>query len=76
MVHAIDRRLLLLMDLFEVISEDEFVAETSVTPVLTAAPTAAESAFAEVAGVTKVYCDFCKGYYNEYHFGDIDEPSR
>jgi len=20
-----------------------------------------------------VYCDFCKGYYNEYHFGDIDE---
>jgi hypothetical protein len=62
-------------DLFEEISEEEFAAEQAVgvdvfdNTVDTGRPTSSTP-------TDLVYCNFCKGYYNEYHFGDIDEPSR
>ena len=62
------------MDLFEVISEDEFIAEQGVP-----SDDSHTSPFTDGSGGTspleasegtKVYCKFCKGYYYaEYHHG-------
>lgn len=56
-------------ELFEVIGKDEFDAETSVTPEPRGDILVFQSRRPEDAGVTGVYCEFCKGYYNEYHYG-------
>ena len=53
-------RLTVTDSLFEVISEEEFQAETSV-------PSDDQG---EASEGTMTYCEFCKGYYNEYHYGE------
>jgi hypothetical protein len=52
-------------ELFEVISEDEFVAEQAVGEDLGLVKSGAPPPQQDLT-----YCEFCKGYYNEYHFGE------
>ena len=58
-------------ELFEVISKEEFESSEGDGRRLLGCdlPTPSEDNIL-------VWCEFCKGHYNEYHFGDIDEPSR
>lgn len=59
-------------DLFEVISEEEFTAETNVGEGEGAA--VASDLPQTFSHNSLTYCEFCKGYYNEYHFGrEVDD---
>ncbi len=64
------------MSLFEVISKEEYESE-NVTPVRDMPrPRNVASGVGNDpgTGVTKVWCEFCKGWYiEEYHFGEEDE---
>jgi hypothetical protein len=63
----------LVMDLFEVISEEEFQAETNSEG---ACDSNRKLSLPPEPGVPSemIYCEFCKGYYYaEYHFGDREE---
>lgn len=58
------------MSVFEIISKEQFEDSeggTFANVVDTGRPTEPPS------DNNLVWCEFCKDYYNEYHFGDIDE---
>lgn len=64
--------------MFEVITEKEFKGSGGTLPV-SVSQTAGVTVGTEVPpdDTSKIYCDFCKGwYYEEYHYGDQDESSR
>ena len=67
-------------ELFEVITKEEFVEDSGAVVWSDHDSSMASSVGNDEATAPDTtnltYCEFCKDYYNEYHFGDIDEPSR
>lgn len=61
------------MSIFEIISKEQF-DEASTETVF---PVGGEGAGVSMAAGSDTlplqYCKFCKGFYNEYHFGDVEE---
>ena len=64
--------------MFEPITKDEFEGadtqsiSSGVATLETSPPFAESARLVATPDSTLTYCEFCKGYYNEYHFGDID----
>lgn len=61
------------MSVFEIISKEQF--EESGVPTLQSSPKLTDGSVGEDGAPDNnlVWCEFCKGHYNEYHFGEPDE---
>lgn len=59
------------MSAFEIISQDQYQASHSIGVEGVGVGQAASSVdLPDYPHENKIWCDFCKGHYNEYHFGD------
>lgn len=65
-----------LTELFEVITKEEFKESGAASLEASVGYVGQRPADPVAPDNTLVWCDFCKGHYNEYHFGDIDEGSE